>query len=326
MELAKNLNLTKKQQEVLIKGKLKLYGYSYGDQPMKVDRSFFEMGRVLLSLPQVSKVPSTEIFQMDESRIRTTSKEFFDRFFTLHNVRTISQNDFARIANQYCHGDVKPTDLLEFCEILESVSLEVSPFDLPVSYVSSDTVMTGGTQKPMFIKNNEKYLRRQNIYFSGISLGSPVSALTSYTYDHEITHTQVESVKGSVRDFHNSEVLPILVELIAAYETDLTGKRLTFMMSVRLRDVFEKMALLYRGGSEISDLLINTVYLKSTLQALHLFDIYQEASSDIRRLMINGIQEIFDGKQTLESFMMDYGVTFKKSSDVTLLKKYMRKY
>ena len=73
-------------------------------------------------------------------------------------------------------------------------------------------------------------------------------------------------------------------------------------------------------------MLTNTVYVKSTLQALHLFDIYLDASADIRSNIIKGIQEIFDGKLVLENFMMKYGVDFKRSSDSTLIKKYYRKY
>lgn len=326
MKTIGDISLTKKEQERMIKGKLKIYGYSYGAEPMKIDRSFHEVMRILDAVPDVMGMSSFLAGQMDEKTAIASSREFFDSYLNVHDVRTIASDDYANLVEPYLCEGVKPNELLELCDILESSSEMVNPFDLPVSYFSGTSAMNGITKKPMYIINNDKYLRKQNVYFSEIALGVPISMMTPYTYNHEITHTQVESVKGSVRDYHNREVLPILIELISAYEMDLSKQQLSLMIKIRLRDILQKMALLHVGNGNLNNMLDNTIYVKSTLQALHLFDIYVGSSIAERREMIDGVQAIFDGKLVLETFMMKYGVEFKRSSDASMVKKHIRKY
>lgn len=324
MQTIKDINLTKKEQERLIIGKIKLYGYAYGKEPMKVDRTLFETAKVLMCIPEISQIPVTQELEITNS-LQETATNFFNQFFSVHHIRFISIDEFQKIAIKYC-SEQKPEILIKLCEELEQYSEMIPPFELPITYIPSETVMSGITQKPIFLKNNDKYLKRQDIYFSGIALGQQVTNITPYTYIHEITHTQVESVKGAVKDYHNSEVLPILLELIAAYETDKTQKKLSFIIKVRLRDTFEKMALLYQGINDLNSMLNNTIYVKSTLQALALFDIYYSNSKETKQKMIEDIQQIFDGHQTLERFMMNYKVDFQKSAAPEQIKKYKKTY
>ena len=54
------------------------------------------------------------------------------------------------------------------------------------------------------------------LFFKSIDLGHKTNEMTGVCYVHEIVHTEVESLKGIVREYYNSEVLSIFTELLYA--------------------------------------------------------------------------------------------------------------
>ena len=326
MHPIQNLALDKKTQEMTIKGKLTLYGYSFGDKPIKIDRDLLEAARVLMVMPETGTFNDNIKNRPNETQIKEFAKTFFERFFRLHPVKTISNEEYQEICLHYVSKGGKPENLLDMCNTLNLSSKSVMPYELPISYITSTLPLVGTVQKPSFLKPNEKYLKKQNVYFSKIILGNPITEITPYSYIHEIIHTQVESVKGSVRDYRNSELLPIFVELLAVYETSSNKEVLNYIINARLRDILEKISLIYTGKGDPQSLLLYATYVKSTLQALQLFDIYTNSEQEIKQEIINGIQNIFDGKLVLEDFLTKYTVSIGKSSNPELIRKYMNNY
>ena len=64
------------------------------------------------------------------------------------------------------------------------------------------------------------YADKSRIVFSGVTLDRCLSNMSGAIYAHEITHSQVDSVKGSCRNYQNMEVLSIFNEKLVAMELD----------------------------------------------------------------------------------------------------------
>ena len=87
-----------------------------------------------------------------------------------------------------------------------------------------------------------------------------------------------------------------------------------------------KYELLYekRGKIETTEDINNLLYVKSTLYAEKLFDMYiNERKPKNRDKYFYEIQDLFDGKITVEDILNRREITFAKAQDLTLLKRHM---
>ena len=74
------------------------------------------------------------------------------------------------------------------------------------------------------LTNNPKH----HIIFREINLSSTTSEHTSASYIHEITHTQLDRLKGTIKEYYNSEVLSLFNEFFHAAVLDQSEKILKF--------------------------------------------------------------------------------------------------
>ena len=69
--------------------------------------------------------------------------------------------------------------------------------------------------------------------------------------------------------------------------------------------------------------LANSVYVNSTLLATCLFDKYQNGTIEEQKEIISSIQQVFDGKITVEDLLISQGITLEQSKDTELIKKHI---
>lgn len=299
-----------------LRSKLLMYGCEKGRMPIELDTGIIKVGRMLLELPANTVIDKNTI---TKEKMVENSKKFISVNFKMHDVPYMEIERAKKIGTEFD----KNQDLEWLLKSLEEEMHLVSPYDLPIKFTSGHS-MVGRIFKPIIIIPNDDYLKRAKITFEEITLGDNITDLSSATYIHELTHTQLESVRGSFKNYHHKELISILLEKIAAYELEKSGKLLEKSEQMRFRDLLEHIATLNDSSSySRTDLVEASVYVTSILKAQNLFDKYLESNEEEKQKMIAKIQNIWDGILTVEELLDIYDVTLVNSCDSKIIKKHL---
>ncbi len=245
-----------------------------------------------------------QIHLMDLKSAYSDTKSFYNTFFRVHKIPTIRAFNIGPF-------NVK-------------IPMHISPFSLPLSLVDGEDIFDCSIEE-IITHDLNKF-----IYFLKISLCSLITELTSATWCHEITHSQLDSQKGVVKEFYNAEVLSILVENIHALLTDEQERLLRVCDLRRLNEMTVLTIDLYdyfKGQLPKSreDLLLDSQYYSSNIKAYKLFLIYYYGSNKIKKELIRDIQRVFDFEITLEELLGKYEVTIDMVQDKKTLIKYFNR-
>lgn len=231
------------------------------------------------------------------------AQKFLLYYYRLHKVNTVS---IYKLLHHQIHFGRK-----------------TNPLKLPVSLVPSDDIFSGSVTE-IFPTDNKP------IVFYEINLNSQITEQTSASYIHEITHTQLDSLKGSIKEYYNVEVLSIFNELFHAAILDkderilrLNDSRRIYEMSItaqELRDSFDGKSPMDRD-----ELLDCCKYLISDLKAYNLFVTFYNANDSLKNEILDDIQAIFDGYLTVEELLAKYDITFDSIQDSPKLLKYFKR-
>ena len=297
-----------------IRMKLQFYGY---DQLKRIDLTplIRELGLILQYLPENKTVLKFAISK--DRMLKDTAAFFSDSSLALHRVNYAPQEDIQKVAQS-------ATSLDNLLEQINSIIVPSNPLEIPHVYVPGHT-MEGETQKPLLLVPDENYLKKSPVIFSSIQLGNNITKISTATYIHEITHTQLESIKGSVRDYYNKEVLSILMEKIAIYKQDKDAYIISDRM--RLRHLFECLVMLnYSKTHSIpqQEIIERETYIISILKAYKLYDLYVGSNENTKKEILANIQRIFDGELVLEDFLTNYGITNSTSLNAEIVKKHLK--
>lgn len=304
----------------ILKYKLMMYGYEYGIEPIQINDKLLEIAKFFAKNQQIVKSKTNDcLYKVNQTEISDSTRKFFDKRFKLHKVPYITEEEAKLIEKEYIEKKYGYDFLLR--ETKEK-SILVDPFEIPVEH--NENMLGGKVRKPIFILADEEYLKQAQINFSKIILGDNLSKLSISTYGHEITHTQLDSIKGSIRNYHNKEFLSIFIEKLISSNLDNKSVLFKKYLLNRYRNTLEQLAILYSPQSfKYNELLEATVYLESTLKADNLFDKYMSGNSKLKNEILDDIQKVFDGILNVEQLLKKYNITLENSSNVQLVKKYL---
>jgi hypothetical protein len=150
---------------------------------------------------------------------------------------------------------------------------------------------------------------------------------TITAYIHELIHTQLESQKGVVQDYHNREIVSIFIEYLSALLIDEKGDLLRKVQNTRWDDFFNSVYFLnqYIDTYEFMNRKIEaSIYIVSSLKAENLFNMYLNSNNKDKEMMLQNIQDIFDGKITVEDFLEKYNITFENSKKENIITKHLK--
>ena len=105
-----------------------------------------------------------------------------------------------------------------------------------------------------------------------------------------------------------------------------SGNLLKLSERTRLADLLNGYASLLTNPKSITELqkINNLMYIKSTLYAEKLFDLYlNERKQKNRDKYFMGIQDVFDGKITGEDMVRSKNITTANSQDLGMLKRHL---
>ena len=242
------------------------------------------------------------------------SKVFLRNKFILHSIPYADET----IIKLKLHGRVVRSEK-ELVKLYNGVGRLVDPFELPVKFVS-EPYYYGNVSLCTNLSDDPEFLKHMKLFFKSIELGNKVNDMTGVCYVHEIVHTQLESVKGIVREYYNSELLSIFMELVYAYEKGVVLLRETLKNRINmfLTEFHSLYNFLY--GSDITEdgLWHNVIackYIVSTVKAFHLFSNYYLGDEIERNNILWEIQSVFSGKKKLEDILDILGITYQNSLD-----------
>jgi len=152
------------------------------------------------------------------------------------------------------------------------------------------------------------YDKDDNEYVDSIKLTFSPRRNSAISYLHEIVHTQV-TIYNNVQmiDDTHEELLPIFIELLAAKVYGI-GYYTNFRLKELAYDIFK----FYTADNKY-DKFIYATYIKSTLKAFKLLDIYLSSNVRVKEDMMRRIQNVFDSKIRVEDLLKEYNITYDNS-------------
>ena len=282
----------------------------------ELDSYYLDLYNELMNIPEVYTIPMSikrsNMYRVPKKR-KTNVREAIHLFrnygIDLHHVPVLK--DFDISDREWPENDM-------------NLVKQMNPRFIPV--YSYDSLKVDGLYNPLFSdltitdikeKKNDKTTK----VFSGIRLEVDSYPLTFSSYNNQITHTQLDSVEGSVKDYLNSEVLPIFFELLTA--ASMTPHYYYTVKNLRLNDLANRIKdiIIYRSNS-LENILYDYKYIVSILKALNLLDTYTIYDDETKKDILAYIQSIFDGDLTLETLLDAYNITLDDSKkDIKALKK-----
>ena len=201
---------------------------------------------------------------------------------------------------------------------------DADPFRLPIKRIKDESDFYGCLREFITFDDGPK------ITYRHIELPKRATKLTSLSYTHEITHTQLNNMRGLIQNYFNTEVLSIFNELLHAYHTNDQESLLRVHDEHRLLELAHCILDLemFRGTDykEMkSYLLEGSCYCESTLKAYNMFIRYYFGNSNIRKELISGVQSVIDGDITLEDELKKLDISYENSQDIKSLRKYLNR-
>lgn len=268
----------------------------------------------IVTIPKEELVTTfKKLDKLDIARVRYTvhtmklqdsiydAKKFLEYYYKLHKVPYIR---YLKIGSK-----------------IIPIKRQISPFKLPLYGVPTDDIFAGAVIEEITSSNPVK------IYFHGINLGETITEQTSASYVHELTHTQLDSIPGSIKEYFNTEVLSVFNELFHASILDNNERMLRLNDSRRLcemRITAEELLRYNQGRLQLTreTLLDCGKYLESDLKAYNLFITFYNGSDKLKNEILDDIQSVFDGYMTLEELLEKYEISYENSQNEQRLYKY----
>ena len=293
-DIMDELNLSNEEKWVALKY---LRGYKLSGDILASSENLLKFQEIVANL----SLPLTQLPIYDINRVVMEGQAFLSNHFRFHDVRAISDEEFKDLE------DFAFDTSEEMLTKLNSFSF-INPFQLPI-YLENTDFMYGATYEIYLLLKNVEYLRKAPILFKGIFLSNCITPHSIAAYVHELTHTQLNSQKGSVSYFVNSEVLSICLELLSLKDTAYND----FNLNIRLKSLQGSISALCQNTIDPNFFTENiekaTVYVSSTLKAYQLYAIYSNGNYAIKKEILKYIQQIFDNEICLEEFLDKYEVT-----------------
>lgn len=259
----------------------------------------------LISISNLISMANLEEHLLPKERLREvlkSSRNFLNSMYDLHYVPSeIIKKKF--IFSLECTGNI-------------------NPYSLPIFKIETDDDFYGCLKEILSAEEEIK------IIFRGIELPKNPTKITSLSYTHEITHTQLNHMRGLIREYYNTEVLSVFNELLHAYYTKDNEVLLREHDARRLKElafIIDFLNTKDENNYNIERQIEGSCYCESTLKAYNLFIRYYFGTESIRKHIIKSIQRVIDGEITLEEILDSLDITFENSQDIKRFTKYLKR-
>lgn len=300
------------EEEIIIANML-IHGHDADIKLVELSDKLIDLAVMLAKDEEYEKSEFKATYKQPKLVLRD-SKVFLRNKFILHKVPYADEV----MIKLKLHGRLVRSEQ-DLIKLYNGVGRLVDPFELPVRFVN-EPYYYGNVSLCTNISDNPEFLKHMKIFFKSIELGHKTNDMTGVCYVHEIVHTQLESIKGIVKDYYNSELLSIFMELVYAYEKGVVLLRET--LKNRINMFLTEFHSLYNfiSSKDITEdgLWHNVIackYIVSTVKAFHLFCNYYIGDDIEKNNILWEIQSVFSGRKSLEDVLDILGITYQNSLD-----------
>lgn len=302
------------EEEIIIANML-IHGHDTDIKLVELSDKLIDLAVMLAKDEEYEKSEFKATYKQPKLILRD-SKVFLRNKFILHKVPYADEV----MIKLKLHGRLVRSEQ-DLIKLYNGVGRLVDPFELPVRFVN-EPYYYGNVSLCTNISDNPEFLKHMKIFFKSIELGHKTNDMTGVCYVHEIVHTQLESIKGIVKDYYNSELLSIFMELVYAYEKGVVLLRET--LKNRINMFLTEFHSLYNflNSKDITEdgLWHNVIackYIVSTVKAFHLFCNYYIGDDIEKNNILWEIQSVFSGRKSLEDVLDILGITYQNSLEQT---------
>lgn len=298
----------------LIRMNMLIHGHGTDVELLKLDEKLVDLAVMLATTDDYDKTEFVSTF-VKPGILLKDSKVFLRERLVIHNIPYADET----MLKLKLHGKIirQEKDLVK---LYNKVGVDIDPFELPVRLVN-EPYYYGNVSLLTNLSDDEHFLSNMKLFFKSIELGHRTNEMTSVCYVHEIIHTQIESLKGIVKDYYNSEVLSIFMELVYAGSKDDKLFRETLKNRINLFLLeFQNLFNYLVNDDSVNigskwDTVISCKYIVSTLKAFHLYDVYDRENEFGKSNIIWMVQKVISGINSLEEILNELGVTYDSSLD-----------
>lgn len=299
-------------EEDIIRMNMLMHGHDTDVKLLELSDKLVDLA-VMLAINEDYEKTDFKAVTLEPKLVLRNSKVFLRERFVLHKVPYADET----ILKLKLHGKLVK-DERGLLSLYNKVGEYKDPFDLPVNYVK-EPYYFGNVSLLINLSDSDEFLRDMKIYFKSIDLGEKICEMTGVCYVHEIIHTQVESLKGIVREFYNSEVLSIFMELLYAQSrgSEVFKETLKNRINMFLTEFHSLYNYLTDNDCVVEDgkwhNIISCKYIVSTVKAFKMYDLYVRENEFGKSNILWLIQKVFSGIKSLEDILEELGITYENS-------------
>ena len=283
----------------------------FGEDKLKALFKFITKTKNSFQIAQIeSQIKRLDKLSIEE--IKDIAKSFYTKYFRLPKINTISPETLNKLWDYYDSVFGK----IDY-KIVNTFLNEQELFDIPID-IDDNNEIYGRVNKSIVTDRFNLLDKDRKKYFLSIELGRSLTLMTPSLLVHEYAHILQENVLGYAKDCLNAEIISMFLEKIMAYEIDSNGVMLALNERLRFTYLISECENIKEEGELIRYALL--VYIKSTLIAGKMFDMYlcEKRLGEKDKYMYD-IQDVFDGKKTVEDVIMGRNITIKQCQKPNLL-------
>lgn len=285
----------------------------YNVEPLTVTSELLDIADLLnfKDLPVIKRLSNSSRLRIMKDGISV---------FSNHNL-TLNKLPYVEYAIiEHCNLENKKNDgdLASLISMLSNYIELKYPFEVPVIF-DCNLNIEDGFFRPLYIGDKDTNMK---LVFAEYALTGKLSELTPGIYTHEIVHSQLENVNG-VSNYLNYEVLSVFFDKLTALHLDKSGELLKKNEQLRFNTLRQSIYLLLDKNIPLVSKVVASMSISSLLQAEHLFDKYMYGTAIEKSDILEQIQNIFDGKTTIEDLLDFTEITFDNSKNYKLIKRHL---
>ncbi len=307
----------------------KALGYTKGNEVLSLSK---ENINILNYLNKYTLDINFKLKSISENTLKEVTKECLNNYFKLHNVKKLIA-DYSFPSKRKIFG-------FQINKAWNNCLKEVEPYSIPINYLNKDRNFGYlVTACPKLEKNIN--FKIANVGMIAILLDSELTPFSITSYAHELIHTQLEDKRVYTNNYYNKEILSRFIELLVSYTISNDEKYKTLNIgniSLGTMGIINNMNFLkndlntlmnVENLANVNDekyifLIEISTYVNSMLVALELFDNYLNAFCNEKRKIIYGIQEVLDGKITIEELLGQNKIGTTPGKRLEIVRKWVR--
>ena len=299
--------------------------YTFGFETYKLaffnSKEFLNLKQLILdevpyNIPKTSKIMP--------SKIKLDGQNFIKKYTNNQNLLIpYMHNDQIKKNLLNSYNNPTNNDLLDIISYIKQNIEFKNILDIPITFQTSE--IQNGCTKYYYVYgklNNMLFYKLLPPILYDIKIEGPLNEFSSGIYIHEMYHALSKRNKGYTKNYLFDETISIFMEKIFALENNLLDKSSIRRISI-IKDSIQDL-------NNPNNIIENQKYITSFLMSLCLFDIYFNSSNNIKKEIIQNINEIINGYQLLENILEKYEITPEKGiniveNEIKFLKKYIHK-